>query len=243
VKELHFCLFHTFHPTLLDFEATISEQQEAIRMHTAKEHATVLSRMRGTCTITIMGAITRSQTRRARTNNEDQSLDAPSQETVTHAIRPFCPKETHVLDGESPATTVNAYLKALNEAYTKIRVAPKEVCSKNARQNKWEELGDKKEDFGMASSVVKGAKGRGFMCLVATPDTGVYEKSHAAKNAPSDWSPERREQYVATARTDHFAGDADWHCTVVLLYAHTVSFSDLDALAFFRRTSHTDGSS
>ncbi|KAK7897250.1 hypothetical protein LTR67_005139 [Exophiala xenobiotica] len=55
----------------------------------------------------------------------------------------------------------------------------------------------------MASSVVKGAKGRGFMCLVATPDTGVYEKSHATKNAPSDWSPERREQYVEAQASTH----------------------------------------
>ncbi|KAK5280234.1 hypothetical protein LTR40_006643 [Exophiala xenobiotica] len=150
-----------------------------------------------------MGAITRSQTQRARTKNEDQSPEAPSQETVTHMIQPFRPKKTHKLNGESSAATVNAYLKALKEAYSKIRVAPKEVCSKDARQNKWEELGEEKNDFGMASSVVKGAKGRGFMCLVATPDTGVYEKSHATKNAPSDWSPERREQYVEAQASTH----------------------------------------
>jgi hypothetical protein len=174
VEESDFCLFHTFHPTLRDFEAPISEQQEAIRMHTSKEHATVLSSMRGTCTITIMVAVTRSQTQRAKITDEDRSLDAPPQESVTHLIRPFCPEETHVLDGDSPPQTVNAYLEALNEAYTKIRVAPKEVCSKNDKQNKWEELGDNKEYFGMSSSVVKGAKAGGFMCLVASPVTGAF---------------------------------------------------------------------
>ncbi|KAK5322533.1 hypothetical protein LTR93_005736 [Exophiala xenobiotica] len=172
-------------------------------MHTSKEHATVLSRMRATCTITIVGAITRSQTQRARTKNEDQSPEAPAPKKVKHMIQPFRPKKTHKLNAVSPAATVNAYLKALKEAYPNIRVALKEVCSKNAKQNKWEELGEKKEDFGMTSSVVKEANGRGFICLVATPDTGVYEKSHATKNAPSDWSPERREQYVEAQASTH----------------------------------------
>ncbi|KAK5304966.1 hypothetical protein LTR99_004032 [Exophiala xenobiotica] len=150
-----------------------------------------------------MGAITRSQTQRARTKNEDQSPDAPAPKKVKHMIQPFRSKKTHKLNAVSPAATVNAYLKALKEAYPNIRVAPKEVCSMNAKQNKWEELGEEKNDFGMASSVVEGAKGRGFMCLVATPDTGVYEKSHATKNAPSDWSPDRREQYVEAQASTH----------------------------------------
>ncbi|KAJ9501761.1 hypothetical protein H2202_002723 [Exophiala xenobiotica] len=150
-----------------------------------------------------MGAITRSQTQRARTKNEDQSPDAPAPKKVKHMIQPFRPKKTHKLNAVSPAATVNAYLKALKEAYSKLRVAPKKVCCKDARQNKWEELGEEKNDFGMASSVAKGAKGRGFMCLVATPDTGVYENSHATKIAPSDWSPERREQYVEAQASTH----------------------------------------
>ncbi|KAK4944650.1 hypothetical protein LTR10_016084 [Elasticomyces elasticus] len=45
VEEFHFCLFNNFHPTLLNFEEKSVQQEEAVRMQSSKEHATVLSRM------------------------------------------------------------------------------------------------------------------------------------------------------------------------------------------------------
>jgi hypothetical protein len=67
-------------------------------------------------------------------------------------------------------------------------VTLKEVYSKDADQNKWENLGDNKIDFNIASNIVKSAKAISFIYLVVTLETKVYKKSYAAKNLSLDYS-------------------------------------------------------
>ncbi|KIW14566.1 hypothetical protein PV08_07350 [Exophiala spinifera] len=66
----------------------------------------------------------------------------------------------------------------------------------------------------MATTAVKKAKANGFMSLVTTSQSGAFDQTSTARDAPPDLSETDLGQYLTDT-------GAEWHCTTVVLQRHT----------------------